>query len=332
MGAGVFHFRADSAEEMQAAASSVFVPLRVRDRDGERFRATIDDASVGPVIVTRISTVPAVVSRDTRCITSTDPDLLKVSLHRGGPVTLDQDGRHCALRPGDLVAYETARPYRLTGVDRSEMVVIAIPRGMLGASADLIGRRTAVAVPCERGTRAVVAGLLSGLADDLDALPGPGGVHLADALVSLVISAFAEPPAEGAEDGTEPADRILAYALANLADPGLCADTVARAHGISTRYLYKILQRRDIGFAAWVRNERLRRIRRDLADPAFTHRTVAAIAARWGMTEAGHLSRAFRAEFGQTPSEFRRTLPGRPEPAPPRPDRAATGRRTLPRG
>jgi AraC-like DNA-binding protein len=63
---------------------------------------------------------------------------------------------------------------------------------------------------------------------------------------------------------------------------------------------------RDVAFGARVRRERLHRIRRDLTGPAFADRTIAAVAARWGMTEPGHLGRAFRGEFGWTPQEIRR--------------------------
>lgn len=77
---------------------------------------------------------------------STGRDLLRVTLYRSGSMTVTQDDRYCRVRPGDLVAYETSRPYQLIGTDVCDIVVIGIPRPMLGASADLISRRTAVAL------------------------------------------------------------------------------------------------------------------------------------------------------------------------------------------
>jgi hypothetical protein len=107
-------------------------------------------------------------------------------------MTVTQDDRYCRVRPGDLVAYETSRPYQLIGTDVCDIVVIGIPRPMLGASVDLISRRTAVALPSDQGPRAVMAAFLSGLADNIDTLPGATGIRFADALVSLVISTFTE--------------------------------------------------------------------------------------------------------------------------------------------
>lgn len=102
------------------------------------------------------------------------------------------------------------------------------------------------------------------------------------------------------------ADRVLTYCLARLSDPGLSVESVARAHGVSSRYLHKILQPREITLWAWVRRRRLERIREDLLDPAFASRTVSAIAARWGIADPTHLSRALKSEFGRTAAEIRR--------------------------
>lgn len=296
----------EDPEELQKAASSIFVPLKIETPAEKRFEAGGDSARMGPVVVARITSTPAMVNRDARSVSSTDTELLKVTLHLSGSMIVTQDDRQCRVRPGDLVAYETSRPYRLIGTDVCDIVVVGIPRAMLGPSADLIGRRTAVALPGDRGVQAVIAAFLYGLGRDVGTLSGPNGLRLSDALVSLIISAFNDTPLERA-DTCDLADRILAYAAANLSDPGLSAETVARRHGISTRYLHKLLCDRDVAFGAWVRRERLRHIHRDLTDPALANRTIAAIAARWGMTEPGHLSRAFRGEFGRTPLEIRRT-------------------------
>ena len=100
-------------------------------------------------------------------------------------------------------------------------------------------------------------------------------------------------------------DQIIAYCQANLADPALSVDSVAQRHGISPRQLHLMFQQRDQTFAAWIRIERLRRIRRDLTDPTLMHLTVGTIARRWGISNPSHLSRSLKAEFGRTPTELR---------------------------
>jgi AraC-like DNA-binding protein len=57
--------------------------------------------------------------------------------------------------------------------------------------------------------------------------------------------------------------------------------------------------------SGYLRNERLEAVRRDLANPALRHRSVAALAARWCFVDAAHFSRAFRQRYGYTPSQLR---------------------------
>lgn len=327
MAAGGGGVRLDRVEDLQAAASSIFVPLQIEDLAGTEFRAVVQDAGLGPVILTRIQCTPAAVSRHSRLITSTDPEMLKITLHRQGRLIVAQDDRQVLMKPGELIAYDTSRPYRLIGEDRCDIVVIGVPRSMLGAGAERIARRTAVALPSDRGTRSVVTAFLSGLADTVDdQVPAGAGLHLAEALTSLVLAMFTGTTVERADASTELTDRIVVFALANLSDPGLSVATVAHHHGVSTRYVHKVFHRRGMTFAAWVRHERLLRIRRDLLDPALAHRTAAAIAAGWGILDATHLGRAFNSAFGQTAADVRRSASPYLRTGPEREPRAAPSR------
>jgi AraC-like DNA-binding protein len=98
---------------------------------------------------------------------------------------------------------------------------------------------------------------------------------------------------------------IMAFIERELGDPELDAEKIAAAHFISTRYLYKLLQDDCNGVAGWIRSQRLERCRRDLRDPLLRERSVCAIAARWGFTDAAHFSRAFRTAYGVCPREYR---------------------------
>lgn len=291
-------------EKFQAAASQAFVPLRIGVPREAGFHASFGGASINDLPATHISGTACSVRRDARTIGSADPELVKVALHRRGRAGVEQDGRQCLLQPGDLVAYDTTRPYELRYWDDFDTTVIAIPRARLGLNAELIARRCAVPLPAGPGVRSVVSACLTGLGGTAGDLSGAAGMHFADALISLIISVFADDRPE--EPASHLTDRILAHCLANLSDPALSAASVARRHGISVRYLHKLLSGRGMSLAAWIRHERLRRIQRDLANPALAHRTTGEIAARWGILDPTHLGRALRAEFGQTATEIRR--------------------------
>jgi len=291
----------------EALASEAFAPLRVRSLRAGAFTGTIRAARAGDVVVTRIRCAPCQVRRLPRLITSTDRDLVKATVLTAGRGRVEQDGRRCLLGPGDLVNYATDRPYELTFTEPYDITVVAVPKPLLGVHADGLAARTAVAVPTSHGVQRVVGGFFGTITDVLaegaDGFAGDAGRHLTDALVSMVISELTElRPAHG----DDLPDRVLAHCLARLGDPGLTVESVARAHHVSVRYLHKMFQSRSLTLSAWIRRQRLERIRRDLADPALADRTVAAIAARWGVLDATHLSRALKAEFGRTAAEIRR--------------------------
>nr|WP_326778389.1 helix-turn-helix domain-containing protein [Streptomyces sp. NBC_01445] len=57
--------------------------------------------------------------------------------------------------------------------------------------------------------------------------------------------------------------------------------------------------------AAWIRRRRLEATRRDLVDPALSSCPIHTVAARWGFPRAADFSRAFRAAYDITPTEYR---------------------------
>jgi AraC-like DNA-binding protein len=97
-----------------------------------------------------------------------------------------------------------------------------------------------------------------------------------------------------------------AYIDANLGNPNLNPEQVARACFISTRYLHRVFAGQGLSVCDWIRSERLERCRNDLIDPAYGDLSISAIASRWGLPSAPHFSRLFRDAYGCSPREFRR--------------------------
>jgi AraC-like DNA-binding protein len=112
------------------------------------------------------------------------------------------------------------------------------------------------------------------------------------------------------------AGELKRYALAHLGDPALSPKAAARASYISVRQLHRLSAHHGTSFGAWVREQRLRRCRDDLAGQQLSHRAIAEIATRWGFRSPAHFTRAFHARYGITPAELRRTTrtPGQRSP------------------
>jgi len=297
--------RLRGTESFEAVASALFAPLRVIDPGPQEFEAVVDHTVIGPVVVARIQATAATVTRDNRSITSSDVEWMHFNLHHHGPVTATQDHRTTMVKPGELFACDNTRPYRLVGADSSDMTVLCVPRASLGSHANSISRRTVLPIPTQGGIGGLLGHALSAANEDLPR-QGVARTYLADALTALLLAAFADTTPERASVASDLVDRIRAYALAHLGDSHLSAEPVARRHHISVRHLHALFQGSDLTFAAWVRHERLLRIRRDLLDPASADISTATIAARWGVHDTKHLGRALKREFGETVSDLRR--------------------------
>lgn len=296
--------RLRGTESFEALASALFAPLRVIDPCPSAFEAVVDQTDIGPLVVARIQATAATVMRDGRSITSGDVEWVHFNLHHHGPLSATQDDRTTTVKPGELFACDNTRPYRLIGADLIDMTVLCVPRASLGRHANSICRRTALPLSPQDGIGRLFSHALSGIDEGLPS-QAVARTYLADALTALLLAAFADTTPERASVASDLVDRIRAYALAHLGDPYLCAEGVARQHHISIRHLHALFKGSDLTFAAWVRHERLLRIRRDLLDPASAGISTAVIAARWGIHDTKHLGRALKREFGETVNDLR---------------------------
>jgi AraC-like DNA-binding protein len=99
--------------------------------------------------------------------------------------------------------------------------------------------------------------------------------------------------------------RIQSYIAAHLHEPDLTPGVVAAANHISVSHLHRLFQTKGVTVSAWIRQQRLERARRDLADPTLRTVRVHHIAEQWGFTHHAVFTRAFRATYGVPPSEYR---------------------------
>ena len=106
--------------------------------------------------------------------------------------------------------------------------------------------------------------------------------------------------------------RIHDFVRQNIGDRRLSAETIAAAHHISSRLVYKLFQEDGLTVNGWIRDLRLELCARALADPHHNHRPIRAIATQFGFDSSAHFTRIFRARYGTTPSEFRSTRFSRP--------------------
>jgi AraC-like DNA-binding protein len=226
------------------------------------------------------------------------------------------DGRHHQLtrrrvvRPGELMLMDLSAPYDFSWSGLGGAGCLQLPIDQLGLPVDLI-RRAAGCLDSSTLYPLVTAHIAHLVGDAERLSQDPAAPALGNASVELVraLLASAAHSDRYARDALSESllTRIRAYVRQHLTDPELRPATIAAAHNISVRYLYKICARAEFGLEQWIIGERLERAREELIRPESRWRPIAVIARRCGFTDPTHFSRRFRAAYGVTPREWRRT-------------------------
>ncbi|HEY6497005.1 MAG TPA: helix-turn-helix transcriptional regulator [Trebonia sp.] len=93
-----------------------------------------------------------------------------------------------------------------------------------------------------------------------------------------------------------------------LDDPDMGPAAVASALHVSVRTLNRALERESSSVTTYIRSECLQRARKELIATSWT---VSELAARWHFADTNHFIKAYKRQFGETPSSSRRALDGR---------------------
>ncbi|MBO3749841.1 helix-turn-helix domain-containing protein [Streptosporangiaceae bacterium NEAU-GS5] len=288
-------------------------PLDVRMDPDAPLLGQIEAARLGPLGVGRIMTsTPHAVHRTPGLIRRDASELYRVVLVVSGTAHLAQDGRSARLRGGDMTVYDFSRPYDLIYDSAVELAVFSFPRALLTIPSDVAARLTAVSISGNAGTAALAASLLRRVAEDAETYSPASAVRLSSVLIDLLTTTFAEHAAQTAALPPQTRANVLlrhvhSFIEQHLRDTGLSPATVASAHHVSLSHLHRLFASQDTTVAAWIRQRRLERCRRDLSDPVLFDQPVSVIATRWGLPDPAHFSRLFRQAYGLPPAEYRRT-------------------------
>jgi AraC-like DNA-binding protein len=98
---------------------------------------------------------------------------------------------------------------------------------------------------------------------------------------------------------------IKADILQNLGSETLSARLLARRHCVTPRYIHKLFEGEGVTLSQFVMGQRLARVHAALADPRNAGSTIGAIAFEAGFGDLSTFNRAFRRQFGATPSDVR---------------------------
>ena len=162
-----------------------------------------------------------------------------------------------------------------------------------------------------QGLAAILAQTMEASAQALATFLPAEWAAIEQSLSGLLLTLLCRPDAHGAEPGNTASRAALVHRICQtiegrLDESDLSPARVAQLEGISERYLQNLIEDTGASFTHYVRELRLLRARRDLAEPALARQAVSEIAYRYGFKDAAYFSRAFSERFGTSPRAFRR--------------------------
>ncbi|MEU8380137.1 helix-turn-helix domain-containing protein [Streptosporangium sp. NPDC048865] len=294
--------------------TQALVPTVMRSDDEAEFPASLHLLDLGAVQLTRLSYPPLRSRRTPLMVRRSDPEMYSLSLTLRGTMAIDHHDRQAVATPRDLLLYDSSHPFHAhtttDGTGNVEGMILQFPRALVSLPPDKLTRLTATRLSGAQGIGALLVNHLTALARHSSGYTTADTARLSTITVDLLaatcahyLEAEAALPPQTHQQVLQA--RIHAFIQQHLGDGDLCAETIAAAHQISVRYLYKLFQEQGMSVAAWIRSRRLERCRRDLADPALASRPIHAIASRWGFVSNTHFSRIFRAAYGLSPADYR---------------------------
>jgi AraC-like DNA-binding protein len=226
--------------------------------------------------------------------------------NRGTGQSIEADRRQVLL-PGELLMVgPTARnEFLISGAT----IALEVPFDEMGITVEVARKASAQLVASPLFS--LVSQHLLALRADADLVTSSVtaaevGAATAQLVKALIVSAaLDERSARPAVDDAL-APRIFAYVRRHLTDGDLTPVSIARAHNISVRYLYKLCDEAGVRLVEWIIAERLEGARRELTARGRSSTTIAQTSRKWGFKDPSHFSSRFRHAYGISPRELQR--------------------------
>jgi AraC-like DNA-binding protein len=266
------------------------------------FCATLDLRWAGAVGVAQIATSPIVIVRDAIHL-SPKNDHVIVQFVQHGTIRISQDGHEVSAGAGESVILDCREANRLLITETTSAWFLIFSRHAIARVRLPAGLKLADG-PLLRLLSGYLKAMWKEDLGDHRAVQMFGG-HLVD----LIGLAFSEKDAfqfgqQGGLRATRLAE-VLQLISDQIGNPGLSVAVVAEQMGVTPRYIHLLLEQSDKTFARHVLQKRLERAFALLSADTRGERRIADIASAAGFSDLSYFNRAFRRQFGDTPSRIR---------------------------
>jgi AraC-like DNA-binding protein len=283
------------------------VPAASRIITRDPFVGQLDARDLGVVGINRMSAPQHHWARDGHHLRKHPKDDFWLACLHDGEVSLAQDGRHAAMRGGDMVLYDAGRAFEATMSARA-VYLVRIPRRSLLQRYAKAERVTACVIDATRPGAVPLRSILQeAAAVEFSPHQEAAAARFGGAIIDLlaVTLELLSDEAFGALTEQGLYARLLDYIRRHLDDPALSLEGLAQAHHVSARTVARAFARQQETAMGAVWRTRLQACHAALVEGRAA--TVTDAAFRHGFSDLSHFSRTFRRTYGCAPHTLLRS-------------------------
>ena len=298
----------DRSRHWHDAIATAYFPLDLQFKSPDRFAGDLTLWTLGDVSLSRLTSEALQYRRLPQHFKAERDEHFLVTVPARSEVFFSQCGKDVRCNPGGFILERSHEPYEFSHAEAADLWVMKVEAKALGGRIRQPDRFCSLQFNATEGAGGLFTDMLHLIPNRFDAMSPETRATVGQQLVDLLVLAL-KADERTLTSGTSTVreahlTRIEAFVRRNMADPELDPEAIARGCGISTRYLHELFRDTNQTLGSWIRDQRLEACREALRD-ASNRQTVAEIAYRWGFSDQAQFSRAFKAQFGVSPKEYR---------------------------
>ncbi|MFF7066433.1 helix-turn-helix domain-containing protein [Pseudomonas sp. NPDC008258] len=218
-------------------------------------------------------------------------------------------GKEQILLPGDLLLTDNQQAYDLGFTSSASFISMPMAKASLPRNMQLAKGLAGGVLRRDQPAGVVMGQLMRTTFEQLPGLTDAQSNVLEGALQQLAFDTLLKARSPRTRQATRSHQYLLGeitrFVDNHACDPEITPDRLSEHFGISLRQLYNMFSPLSITPASYIWRCRLEQSRRLLGDPRQAHMTMTDVAFSCGFCNASHFSKAFRQQFGCSPSDYR---------------------------